>query len=183
MLYNYPQLKTMVSILGVFGSPFVQRSTVRVISAEGIKEFPVQINNGFSLKEEVCSLPETIEQIILRLEENLRSEKHVELFKKKLFLDSGGLNGTYLTADLAKLGGSKKLFISLNRAGDVSANTCAFYWVKCPEKLDDNFKTFLKGILRKSILELCKSLSIRASLREEVIPSYREFRRSLIKMN
>lgn len=172
----------MYNISSIIGSPFLKRLPVRVISDEDIKEFPVQ-SSGFPLNEGIGVLPVIIEQIILKLEENLKSQGRVEILKKKLFLNSGGLNGTYLAADLMSLDNDKKLLVSLNRIGDASADTCAIYWIRCPEKLNDDFKDFLRKTLRKNILELCEGLFIRASVREKVIPHYKEFKESLIRMN
>lgn len=173
----------MINISMLFGSLSGQKSTVRVISGCSIKEYPVQIAPKITLEKEDGSLTEAIEKIIFKLEEHLKLEKHIELFRKNIPLNSGGLNGTCLAADLVNLGNGKKLFLSLNRRGDTSANTCAIYWIKCPEKMSDEFRNFLRNSLEKNIIELCADLYRRATIREKVIPFYREARRNLVEMN
>lgn len=173
----------MVNISQITRGSFVQKSSVQVISVDGIKKFPVQTTTGISLKEDVDLIAETIDQIILKLEVNLKSESHIKLLKKKLFLDSGGLNGTFLIADLLKFDNEKKLFISIYRDGDISANTSVLYWIKCPEEVNQGFKDFLKSALRKNILEICESLFIRSSARTQVIPFYGDLRKRLTQMN
>ena len=173
----------MVNIPKVTSANLSPRSTIRVISDSAMETHHVEVSEAFSLSEDIFYLNKTIEEIIKKFEENMKTTGHVELLRKKLAIDSGGLNGTLLSADIAKFGNEKKLFISIDRIGDISADTCVLFWIRCPKKIDEEFKDFLGQMLRKNIPELCKSLSRRASLREKAIPYNRNLRKDFVSRN
>lgn len=173
----------MVNISKVTSANVNPRATVRVLSDSTMETHHIEVSEPFSLSEDFFHLNKTIEEIINKFEANIKAKGHTELLRKKLAIDSGGLSGTLLCADIVKLGEGKKLFISIDRIGDISADTCVLFWVRCPEKIDEGFKVFLRKTLRESIPELCKSLSKRASLREKVIPYNRNLRKDFVSRN